>query len=206
MRLTPVSMPWSRSPLLEPLTLTDAKAYLKVDHSDEDALISQMIREARSWTETFTGRALIDQTWKLALDGFPAVTAQNPYATILLPLGQTIAITSFTYRDTAGTLRVLYGMDASPNGADYQWELGSNGGGVLRPAWGATWPATRDLLDPVRITFRAGYTTAAGIPEQILAGLKWKLADLYTTRGDQDVGGQHAVAVALLTPWKLTWF
>jgi len=199
-------MPWSRSPLLEPLTLTEAKAYLKVDHTDEDTLIGQMIREARSWTETFLGRALIDQTWKLTLERFPASGQHNPHASITLPKGHTIAVTAFTYRDTDGTLGTLTGMEVSPIGSDYQWDLGDEGGGVLRPAWGDSWPATRDTIDPLNITFRAGYTTSAGIPEQILAGLKWKLADLYATRGDQDVAGRQDVAIALLTPWKLAWF
>ena len=201
MRLTPVSMPWARSPLQEPLSLTDAKAYLKVDHTDEDALITQMVREARSWVETFTGRALIDQTWKFTIESFPTTDLH-------LPKGKTIAITGFIYRDTAGVLQSLYGMEVSPNGSNYQWDLGSDDGGLLRPAYAGSWPDIRPTLDPIQITFRAGYSTGAGIPEQILAGLKWKLADLYAMRGNQDIGlgGQHQVAEALLIPWKLGWF
>jgi hypothetical protein len=52
--ITPVST--------EPIALADAKAYLRVDFTDEDTLISEIITRARSYIETVTHRALATQT------------------------------------------------------------------------------------------------------------------------------------------------
>jgi hypothetical protein len=48
-------------PSQEPITLSDAKAYMRIDFTDEDTLISELITRARSYAETVTGRALATQ-------------------------------------------------------------------------------------------------------------------------------------------------
>ena len=58
-------------PDVEPVTLADAKAALRIDHSSEDDLISSLIRAAREEVEATTGLAMIDQDWRLVLDGIP---------------------------------------------------------------------------------------------------------------------------------------
>jgi uncharacterized phiE125 gp8 family phage protein len=58
-------------PAAEPVTLADAKAYLRVAHSDDDAVIAALIAGARSHVEAQTRRALITQTWRLIRDGWP---------------------------------------------------------------------------------------------------------------------------------------
>ena len=45
----------------EPIILSDAKAYLRVDYDDENTLISALIIRARSFIETVTGRAIASQ-------------------------------------------------------------------------------------------------------------------------------------------------
>ena len=59
-------------PAVEPVTLADAKAHLKVDTTDDDALITALITAARARAEWHTGRALITQSWTLWLDAWPA--------------------------------------------------------------------------------------------------------------------------------------
>lgn len=46
----------------EPLALSDAKAYLRVDFTDDDTVIQNLITRARSLCETLTGRAFATQT------------------------------------------------------------------------------------------------------------------------------------------------
>ena len=48
-------------PSIEPITLTQVKAYLRVDFTDDDTLISDIITRARSLCETVTGRAFAPQ-------------------------------------------------------------------------------------------------------------------------------------------------
>lgn len=48
-------------PSAEPITLTQAKAYLRVDFTDDDQVISDIITRARVRCETVTGRAFCTQ-------------------------------------------------------------------------------------------------------------------------------------------------
>jgi len=48
-------------PTLEPIALSDAKTYLRVDFSDDDILIDALVTRARVYGETVTGRAIATQ-------------------------------------------------------------------------------------------------------------------------------------------------
>ena len=51
----------------EPLTLAEAKAWCRLDTTDEDALLTALIAAARLHVENLTGRALLEQSWRLTL-------------------------------------------------------------------------------------------------------------------------------------------
>lgn len=59
------------APAIEPISLNDAKNYLRVDHAADDALITSMISAARIQVESRTRRALMTQTWRVVLDRWP---------------------------------------------------------------------------------------------------------------------------------------
>jgi uncharacterized phiE125 gp8 family phage protein len=94
-------------PAVEPVTLAEAKAHLRLDHDSEDALLSGLIRAARDEVEKSTGLALIDQSWRLALDRWPrhgcALIARHPVKAILSvtaygPDGEASLIAPETYQ------------------------------------------------------------------------------------------------------------
>ena len=58
-------------PAEEPVSLADAKLHLRVDFTDDDALITSLIAAARQAAETLTGRQIVTARWKLVLDSFP---------------------------------------------------------------------------------------------------------------------------------------
>lgn len=58
-------------PPAEPITLAEARTFLRVDHDTEDALIGSLITAARATVEALTRRALIDQSWRLIRDAWP---------------------------------------------------------------------------------------------------------------------------------------
>ncbi|WP_158626013.1 head-tail connector protein [Arsenicitalea aurantiaca] len=56
----------------EPVSLAEAKAYLRVEDDAEDGLVETLIGAARLHVEGVTGRALMAQTWRLVADAWPA--------------------------------------------------------------------------------------------------------------------------------------
>ncbi len=55
-------------PAVEPLSLVEAKSWLKLDSSDEDQLVQSLIASARLAVEAATNRLLITQQWRLMMD------------------------------------------------------------------------------------------------------------------------------------------
>lgn len=51
-------------PIEEPISLSEAKNYLRINHTVDDFLIQQLIVAARQMIEARLGVALIDQTWQ----------------------------------------------------------------------------------------------------------------------------------------------
>jgi len=49
-------------PAIEPVTLAEAKSWLRLDSADEDDLLIALIKTARTRSETITNRAMITQT------------------------------------------------------------------------------------------------------------------------------------------------
>lgn len=150
------------------VSLADAKAQLRVSGTDEDALITRLIRGATARAEHETGRALMDQEWELILDAFPA-------AEIELALPPVISITTVKFLDTAGVQQTMVGtayvLDADKLP------------GWLFPAVGTSWPATQDVANAVRVRFRAGYgATDAAVPEGIKDWLHVQITTLFDNR------------------------
>ena len=52
---------------IEPVTVDEAMAYLRVTDDEERQQVGRMIKSARQEIENYTGRALLEQTWKLTL-------------------------------------------------------------------------------------------------------------------------------------------
>lgn len=56
------------SPVTEPVTLAEAKAFARIDCADDDTLITSFITQARQYAEKFTKRRFGSQVWTLTLD------------------------------------------------------------------------------------------------------------------------------------------
>ena len=192
------------APTVEPVSLTEAKAYLAIDSSDHDALLASLIAGARSWAESYTNRALVSQRWRLTLDEFPVATADNPRGAIELPMGRTLSVASVAYVPEAGGLVTLAGPGSSPAGTAWELESSSDGGGLLLPAFDTDWPDTRaDTPGAVRIEFLAGYGPAAtDVPPQIRTAILYRVADMFENRGGGD-GQWTNIARSELGPFRL---
>ncbi len=78
-----MSLQLNTPPAEEPVTLAQAKAWLKVETDDEDALIAALIPAARARAEWHTGRAFVTQHWTLWLDGLGDGYIEIPLAPLV---------------------------------------------------------------------------------------------------------------------------
>lgn len=171
------------APAVEPVTLTEAKLHLRVDHTDDDLLIAGLITAAREYCETWTARAFVQQTWELVIDEFPS----EPDSGIVLPKPPLQSVTSVVYDDTGG-------IEQTVGTIDYEVDTASEPGWVVPSLSG--WPSTFEGINAVRIRFVAGYAPgtnspidyAANVPASIKAAIKLHLGQLYENREDMIVG------------------
>lgn len=163
-------------PSVEPVSLTEAKLHLRVDHSIEDTLITALIQTAREKAEAFTRKRFIETQLRLDLDRFPL--GGGP---IRLPYPPLIEVDSITYLDEDGDQVTLddaaYRVVNDPQGA------------TIEPEFDYSWPVTRDVGAAVSVTYKAGYgDSAATVPGVIKTAMLLLIAHWYENREAVVVG------------------
>jgi len=170
-------------PATEPFTTAEAKTHLRVEIADDDAYIDALTKAARLKLEDDTGRALVTQTWKLVLDGFPANDGG-----IIVPKSPLQSVASLKYVDSDGILQTV-------ETADYAVDTATKPGWVV-PAFGMSWPSPRDSMNAVELTFVAGYGAAADVPEHAKLAIKLLLGHWYLNREQVVIG-----TIVSSVPW-----
>ena len=177
------------APATEPLSLQEAKSWLRVDATDEDMLIQSLIVSARLAVEAATRRLLITQQWRLLLDGWPEEL------TLPLPLAPVRQVVRITIADAAGgsvtAQASQYRLDGSLDCA--------------RLVFTAPLPTPGVSVSGITIDVTVGYGEAAAVPEPLRLAMRHLIALWFANRGDGDVGkGVLPPAVqALLAPYRI---
>lgn len=183
-------MSWSTSvvtpPAVEPITVDEAKDWLRLDLDDDNATLAVLIGAARRAVSTRLRRALIRTTIDLTLDGFPSTrcrpgvwrpetTGRFPEETaIRLPFPPLASVSSITYLDPAGASVVL-----SPS----LYRVTGANPARITPAAGRSWPAALDVPGSVVVRFVAGYGPApSDVPESIRLAIRVLVALYYEGR------------------------
>jgi len=146
------------------VTLDEAKLHLRVDHSDEDALITMYIAAAENICRAKTQRAIAITTFQLALDSFP----DGPMELQFAPL---VSVESVKYFDIDGVQRTI-------DPADYILDKVSEPGWIA-PGFGLTWPVTQTRMNAVTVDYTAGY---ANVPEELKAWMLLVIAYFYENK------------------------
>lgn len=172
----------------EPVTSAEAKLHIRVDHNTEDALIASLITAAREYCELFTGRALATQT----LEAYP-----ETWGEIDLPMKPVQSVTSIKYTASDGTETTMPETDYAVDTVD---------GKIILP-YGGSWPTeTLGTLNPIKVRYVAGYTSA---PKTIKQAMLLLVGHWYENREAVAIGTtskQIEFSVkALLTPYRLRW-
>jgi len=145
-------------PAVEPVTLAEAKAHLRVDTNADDTYISSLIKAAREWVEEYLDRSLVYTQWQVKADLFP-VEFEVPRPPIATDGTYTAVV--LTYESTDGTTKTVAG-------ADYRVDRDATPG-VVRNVYNGTWPSDAVYdANAVTVTFWAGYgASGSSVPATI---------------------------------------
>jgi uncharacterized phiE125 gp8 family phage protein len=180
-------------PAVEPITLTEAKQFIRVEHNDDDDIITALIAGARIHVETQTRRALITQSWRLTRDLWPELGCVPVLPVPLRTLdaarlyksdGSTLAIdvAAFAVDKVATPARIAFVRDALP--------------------------APERTVAGIEIDLTCGYgNAAANVPEPLRQSIRLLLAHWYENRGLVALGHEIAVlpqtVAALIAPYRV---
>lgn len=158
------------NPDIEPVTLAEMKVHLGEFDSvtDRDSNLESLITAGREWAEEYTGRALVDQTWRLTIEQTPTTPVDSvstptrlvglyiprSQSEILLRRSPILTVDQVVTIDAAGDETVI--------AADtYQLRLATSKYPKLVALNAGSWSA-----EVTQITFRAGYVDRQSSPQQ----------------------------------------
>ena len=180
------------APAAEAITAAEAKAYLRVDGGNEDALIASLILTSRLHIEAALGMALMTQEWSLVLDRWPEGDE------LRLPLRPVQEVSEVRVFDEAGNASVV----AS---ADY---LVDTAGTPPRLVAKRPWPKPGQAANGIEIDLTVGHGDApADVPEPMRQALLLLVAHWYEHRDPIEIGGATVKVPAdvsrLLQPFRM---
>jgi len=179
------------APASTPITLAEAKAFLRVDsdYDDDDTYITSLISVATQVVEQYTRRRLITQTYIIYYDEFP------PY--IDLQIGEVASVVEIRYYDENNDLQRLptnqYDVDTRVRpGRIYQSNTGD-------------FPNTYERPNAIEVEFIVG-GSASDIPAPIVQAIYIIVGRYYENRQDVVMGTQvnelPLMVEYLLTPYR----
>ncbi|MCR6646548.1 MAG: head-tail connector protein [Terricaulis sp.] len=173
-------------PASEPVSLAEAKLFLRVDHEAEDDLITALIIAAREAVEAGCGRALITRRVRESLD----IWRREAINGAVLGLGPVSAVIAVRLIADNGAQSVLDPERYRLEGQRDRPRL------VFPPGL----PATLRSAGGIEIEYDAGFADdAADLPSALRMAVLQIIASLYEAR--DGAGGAPASARALMRPF-----
>ena len=164
------SLQISTAPTWEPVEPSEAKRFAKIDTPDDDATVDRLRKAARERAELETGRTIPSTIYTWKLDRFPAGRGE-----LLVPNPRLQTVDSIVYTDTDGVSQTL-------SSSLYQVDAHGEPGRIV-PARNECWPDVLDqTLNAVTITFTAGYSAPAAVPDSLKIGILELFSHWYQNR------------------------
>lgn len=174
-------------PAAEPVTLAEAKAWAKIDTTEDDPLLVVLITTATEAAQEYMRRSIITQTHMLTLDSLPnplesylgegvydlpsSVLSGSLPTSIELPLPPLVSVESVTTYNTSGTSSVF-------DAANYY-----TSGQRLNLNQDAAWPSDLRARRSCEITYVAGYgDTSSSVPSPIKTAILMHIQSMYDAR------------------------
>jgi uncharacterized phiE125 gp8 family phage protein len=180
-------------PALEPVTLADAKQFLRIAHDDDDDVIGSLIAAARVHVEAKTRRAMITQVWRLTRDVWPAA---GLLPILPVPLRQVTAIG--VYRDD-GMLQML-DLDA--------FHINTVSAPAILAFDRGALPAPGRITGGIEIDIETGYGEEPGdVPAPLRQAIRLLVAHWYENRriiaASGEVASMPVSVSSLIAPFRV---
>jgi len=151
----------------EPVTAAEAKAFARVDSSDDDTLFGTLIEAARIAAQNWNQMQLVNATWLLNMDEWPDV--------IEVPYNPLSSVTSIKYYDSAGSQQTW-------SSDEYQIDTSTRPGRIM-PAYGYSYPTFRSQFKTIEVKYVAGFgADESYVPENFKLAIKFAIAAWYKDR------------------------
>lgn len=178
------------APAVEPVSLGEAKAFLRVEHNDDDDLIGALAAGSRIHVEAQTRRALITQSWRISADTWPE---DGRLRVIPAPLKELTAAR-------------VYDFDGNAHTVDPQSFVPDLGGSALAFApWALPQPGR--LAAGIELDVTVGYGDAAvDVPEPLRQAIRLLVGHWYENRGLAALGTVTVLpttVAALIAPYRV---
>lgn len=210
-------------PSLEPVTLAEAKAHLRLEETVDDVYVQALITGARQYIEKVCWRALVATRLKQTRASFrgndlreqlpsymaavpePLPYSGNRFTPYVELVGGHLAATPdvvVQYLDSNGAEQTLgassYVVESDPDNTGRIW---------LNNAGGYSWPTTLDRFDAVRLLYTVGWTNPTDVPQPLRHAILLLISQMYEYRTPQITGTiatEMAFTIDALTgPYRL---
>lgn len=150
----------------EPISLSELKLHLRIDSSEEDALLDVILKAARQKAESYTGRKFVTSTFQMTLSEFPEEVELHP--------SPVISIDSVSYKNGNNISQTLssgvYSLDNTIDPSQFYLE------------YNQSFPSTLSVRDAVTINYTCGYADDDSIPAPVKAAILLIAGHLYENR------------------------
>ncbi|RUP11117.1 head-tail connector protein [Hyphomicrobium sp.] len=179
-------------PAVEPVSVADAKAHMRIDGDDEDVLIASLLLTSRLHIEVALSLALITQSWTITLDRWP------PGRDVELPLTPLRSIDEVRVKNAARIANAIpregYLVDLAARPARLVWN------NMVPPA-----PHVR--TNGIEIDMTAGFgSTGDSVPAPLKHAILMLTAHWYEHRDPGEIGSDDAripdAVSALINPFR----
>lgn len=175
-----------------PVTREEAKAWCKISHTAEDALIDALITAATEKAERITNRVFVERSFtgyfsglecsKFEKGSYLALRRAPLLAVSVIEVTEDdaqVAVSSDDYnvKETSGFSRIIFEeVNYTPDNVPYPWQ----------------------------VDFTAGYGAAADVPEPIKVAIKAAVCYWYSNKGDcENTGELPGVSKAILKEYRI---
>lgn len=155
----------------EPVSLSEVKEYMRVNHTDQDVMISSLLASVRERIELYLGSFLLRTTIREYYDCIP-----SDWLLMFSPVSE---VTEVKYYDSTGVLQTLSNTVYDVDLISIPARMG------LKP--GQSWPGVQTRMNAVQILYKSGYADAASVPMAIKQAIKEATMMIYNNPEDEHI-------------------